>query len=289
MSQAMYALHTSQLFCIPTNPGAAADYTHSIVAGQPPDLTPLTKSKQMSTDMKFNCRMHYFLLMQNIKQACFNTLDSSINDAFKVWNKPAMQGGHAGMTMHDILDQLSSICSQPALTALELNKITFCGPYSLADTPKVLFCRIKTCAKIAILDNNPYTDRHLINYAIRLLLTTDLHQRPFEEWDRLPDQVVFQHHLNVTAPTAGHHGFALAQPFQQKAFGLFAGEDDDNNDSITALVATQVGALTYEGQLINCSQHKPTPTATNGTDCSCPRRHTQHSAPCHCTVKRVNI
>jgi hypothetical protein len=285
----MYALHTSQPFCIPTNPGAAADYTRSIVAGQPPDLTPLMQSKQMSIDMKFNCHMHYFLLMQNIKQACFNTLDSSINGAFKVRNKTAMQGGHAGMTMHDILDQLSSICSQPALAALELNNITFCDPYSAADAPKVLFCHIKTCAKIAILDNNPYMDCHLINYAIRLLLTTDLHQRPFEEWGRLPDQVAFQHHLNVTAPIAGHHGYAPAQPFQQKAFGLLAGEDDDNDNSITTLVATQVRALTYQSQLINCSQHQPTPTATNGTDCGHPRRHTQHSAPCHCAVKRVNI
>jgi hypothetical protein len=93
MSRAMYALHTSQPFCIPTNLGAAAGYTNSVVAGQPRDLTPLMQSKQMSIDMKFNCRMHYFLLMQNIKQACFNMLDSSINYAFKVWNKPAMQGG----------------------------------------------------------------------------------------------------------------------------------------------------------------------------------------------------
>ncbi len=183
----MYALHTSQPFCIPTNPGAAADYTRSVVVGQPPDLTPLTQSEQMSIDMKFNCCTHYFLLMQNIKQACFNTLDSSINDASKVWNKPAMQGWHAGMTVHDILDQLSSICGQPALAALELNYVTFCGPYSAADALKVLFCHIKTCAKIAILDNNPYMDHHLINYAIRLLLTTDLHQWRFEEWDPLPD------------------------------------------------------------------------------------------------------
>ncbi len=40
------------------------------------------------------------------------------------------------MTMHDILDQLSSICGQPALAALELNDITFCGPYSAANAPK---------------------------------------------------------------------------------------------------------------------------------------------------------
>jgi hypothetical protein len=71
----------------------------------------------------------------------------------------------------------------------------------------------------------------------------------------------------VTAPTASHHGYALAQPFQQKAFGLLAGEDDDNEDSVMALVTTQVAALNYQSQLINCSQHQPTPTTTIATDC----------------------
>jgi hypothetical protein len=95
--------------------------------------------------------------MQNIEQACFNTLEASIKDAFKVSNNPAMTGWHAGMTKGKILDQLSSIYGQPTPAALELNDITFCGPYSAANALKVLFRRIKDCAKIAILGQNPYT------------------------------------------------------------------------------------------------------------------------------------
>jgi hypothetical protein len=41
MSQAMYALHTSQPFHIPTSPGAVANYTHPVAVGQPPSLFPL--------------------------------------------------------------------------------------------------------------------------------------------------------------------------------------------------------------------------------------------------------
>jgi hypothetical protein len=77
------------------------------------------------------------------------------------------------------------------------------------------------------MGNNPYTDRQLIDNAICLLLTTGLYQRPFDEWDRLTNvqqtwielrtliQEAFQHCLNTTAPTAGHHRYAPAQPFQQ--------------------------------------------------------------------------
>jgi hypothetical protein len=169
-------------------------------------------------------------LLENIKQACFNVLNAHVNGAFKVLNDPTIQGWHAGMSMQEILDQLSAIYSQLTPAAMKLNDATFCSQYSATNAPKVLFWRIKNCAKIAIMGNNPYTDCQLINNAIRLLLTTGLYQRLFKEWDRLTNvqqtwialrtliQEAFQCHLNATAPTAGHDRYAPAQPFQQNAF-----------------------------------------------------------------------
>jgi hypothetical protein len=124
----------------------------------------------------------------------------------------------------------------------------FGGQYSTADAPKVLFQRIENCAKIAIMGINPCTNCKLINNAINLFLTTGLYQRPFKEWDRLTNvqqtwialrtliQEVFQHCVNTTAPTAGHHRYALAQPFQQNAFGALT-KDNNNNELITTTVA----------------------------------------------------
>ena len=89
------------------------------------------------------------------------------------------------METRTILDQLSKTYGQPTPAALEINDTTFCGPYSAAYAPKVLSCRIKNCAEIAILSNNPYTEKQLITNAIRLLLSTRLYIRAFEEWDRL--------------------------------------------------------------------------------------------------------
>jgi hypothetical protein len=94
----------------------------------------------------------------------------------------------------------------------------FCSLYLAANAPKVLFHCIEDCAKIALHGRNPYTDRQLITNVNRLLLTMGVYLHPFEEWDHmaLEDQIwillctltqeAFQHHLNATAPTVGHHG-----------------------------------------------------------------------------------
>jgi hypothetical protein len=59
-----------------------------------------------------------------------------------------------------------------------------------------------------------------------------------------------QQHLNTTSPTAGHHWYAPAWPFQQNAFGaLMVDADDNNEESIVESVANQVAGLTYQSQL----------------------------------------
>jgi hypothetical protein len=260
MARPLYSLLTNIPFRLPTNPGAAAVYVRALVLGQPIDNAPLTRTEQASIDTLFNRRKHYFLSMQNIERACFTALDSSINDAFKVSNDPTVQGWHAGMRVIDILDQLSLIYGQPTPAALEANDHIFRSPTSAADAPKVLFRRIEECAEKALLGQNPYTDKQLITNTIRLLLTTGLYIRAFEDWDEMDDtaktwielrrliQEAFQRRLNATAPTAGHHGYAPALPFQQNAFGALASNDSDEDDS-TEMVATQMAALTYQSQL----------------------------------------
>ncbi len=99
----------------------------------------------------------------------------------------------------------------------------------------------------------------MITNAIRLLLTTGLYTRAFEEWDRLLAtaqtwielcrliQEAFQCRLNATAPTAGGHGYTPV--FHQNAFGILENNDSDDDESLASTVATQVAALTYQSQL----------------------------------------
>jgi hypothetical protein len=180
---------------------------------------------------------------------CFTFIDSTINNAFKVSNNPAIQGWHTGMSMMFILDQLSKLYGRPTLAVLQLSNTVFRGPYLAADTPKVLFRRIKEWVKIALLGGNPYTDRQLVTNAIRPLLTTSLYKRPFEEWDQFTRlaqtwialqtniQEAFQGWLNATAPTASSHGYAQAQPFRQNAFGALEANNMDK-ESVDGSITT---------------------------------------------------
>jgi hypothetical protein len=80
MAQELYALLTTSPFCLPINPGAAAVYVHSQIPGQPVNNASLSRTEQASIESIFNHRKHYYLLMQNIKRACFTALDASINN-----------------------------------------------------------------------------------------------------------------------------------------------------------------------------------------------------------------
>jgi hypothetical protein len=254
------------------NPRDAAISIHPVVAGQPVDTTPLTRTEQATIDLRFARAKHYFLLMHNIERVCFTALDASINDAFKVSNDPAIQGWHAGMRIIDVLDQLSMIYSQPTLSILETNDAIFCSPYLATDAPKVLVRQIEVCAETALLGHNPYTDRQLVTNAIRLLLTTGLYIWPLKEWDRLtaPNQTwiplrtiiqeAFQQRLNAMAPAAGNHGYAPVMPHQQNAFGILGQTSVNSDDKSADTVPTQMAALTYQSQLTastaaNSSQH----------------------------------
>ncbi len=140
MARELYAFLMPNVFCLPNNPGDAEVNLRPTVAGQPVNNTPLTRMEQATIDMRFAHEKHNFLLMRNIKWACFTALDASINHAFKVSNNPAIQGWHAGMQVIDILDQLSTIYGQPTPAVLKTKDTVFRSTYLAAKAPEVLFC-----------------------------------------------------------------------------------------------------------------------------------------------------
>jgi len=125
MAQNMYALLTATPFRIPTTLGNTPTYLRAVLAGEPTDNSPLTRTEQATIDSTFARHKHYFLSMQNIKLACFTALDSSVNDAFKLSNLAGVCSWHAGMTTVTILNQLSSVYGKPTSTVLEANDTLF--------------------------------------------------------------------------------------------------------------------------------------------------------------------
>jgi len=251
----MYALLVTggTPFRAPTDPDPAAVYTRA----DPADLRPLTRTEQATIDATFARQKHYFTSYTNINRVVYAALRTSVNEAFQVSNIAGVAGWPAGMEIREMLDQLSSTYGLPTPAALEANDNEFRRPYSAADAPEVLFRRIENCAEIAIIGGNPYTDKQVVMNTIRLLLTTGLYIRMFEEWDRLPAanqtwielrrmiQESFQRRLNATAPTMGGHGYA---PAYHNAFGALE-EPSDDEDSVATAVASQMAALTYQSQL----------------------------------------
>lgn len=161
-----------------------------------------------------------------------------------------------------ILDQLSAVYGKPTAAALDANDSMYRSPYSAANAPEVLFRWIEDCAEVAMLGDNPYTDKQLIMTAVRHLLTTGLYIQAFEDWDNLNAteqtwvelrriiQVAFEKRLNATAPTSGHHGYATPLLYMlNNAFGALGPSTETEDDDSLDTIATQMAAVTLQSQL----------------------------------------
>jgi hypothetical protein len=138
IARELNALLTPMPFCTPNNPKPSAIYVQALDPTNPAlDPAPLTQTEQATIDTMFVHHKHYFLSMRNIERACFTILNSTINNAVKVSNDPAIQGWHAGMSIMFTLDQLSKLYGWPTPAVLKMNDTVFRGLYSAADAPEV--------------------------------------------------------------------------------------------------------------------------------------------------------
>jgi hypothetical protein len=69
MACELYALlaGATNRFQLPVNPGLNAIYDRPILAGQQPDLTPLTWMELATVDMMFNCYKHYICQCETLR------------------------------------------------------------------------------------------------------------------------------------------------------------------------------------------------------------------------------
>jgi hypothetical protein len=282
MSRPMYQMLSTSPFRLPNDPGPQAVYYGARIpildsSGNPefdasgnPKYVPvpaLDRATQASIDANFLRERNYWLSYKNIKRACYNVLDETIDDAFKFSPDPNLTGWNPSMEIIDIMEQMTTTYGRPTPTALLQNDTLFRSPYSPIDAPEVLFRRIEDCQEIMTLGDDPYTPMQLLNNAIRLLLGCGLYQRDFEEWDRkiAADKIwinlkpfiqeAFQRRLNATSNTSGQHGYV------QNAFAVLE-ESDDDEDADVATVITQMAALTTQSQLTAASTAATTSSVT---------------------------
>jgi len=94
---------------------------------------------QATIDADFVLCRNYCLSYLNIKRACYNVLDKTINDAFKFFPDPTLTGWNPSMEIIDIMEQMTTTYGCPTPTALLHNDTLFRSPYSPTDAPEVLF------------------------------------------------------------------------------------------------------------------------------------------------------
>jgi hypothetical protein len=224
-----------------------------------PPLPVLSRATLATIDASYNRAQNYWRTYLNIKRACYNMLDDTINDAFKVSNDPALTGWNLSMNIIDMLDQLVTTYGRPMPMALLQNDTLFRSAYSPVDAPEVLFRCIENCQEVQVLGEDPYTQVQLLNNAFCLLLGCGLYLHDFEEWHRRAEvdktylelkpfvQAAFQRRLNATGNTTGQHGYV------QNAFNALVEESDDDVNDDVATIVTQLAAMTNQSQLTAAS------------------------------------
>jgi len=280
----MYQMLSTSPFRLPTDPGRQAVYyrtrTPILDASGVPELDTngnpryvavpdLDRATQASIDANFIRERNYWLSYKNIKRACYNVLDETINDAFMFSPDPNLTEWNPSMVIIEIMEQMTTTYGCPTPTTFLQNDTLFRSPYSPIDAPEVevLLHRIKDCQEIMTLGDNPYTPMQLLNNAIRLLLGCGMYQRDFEEWDRktaadkvwinlkpsIQEEYQHQRRLNATGNTSGQHRYV------QNVFAILE-ESDDDKDGDLATVITQMAALTTQSQLTAASTVATSPS-----------------------------
>jgi hypothetical protein len=92
---------------------------------QYPPLPVLSCATLVTIDARYARARNYWRTYLNIKQACYNMLDDTVDNAFKVSNDPALTGWNPSMNIIDMLDQLVTTYGRPTPMALLHNNTLF--------------------------------------------------------------------------------------------------------------------------------------------------------------------
>jgi hypothetical protein len=180
---------------------------------------------------------HYHDTGTNICRACFDILDTHVNDAYKTapLSSPKTVGWNSTMLPDKIFDQLMTTYGKPTPDAVRQNNLMFLLAYNPMDPPELLFKRVADCQEIAIVAKVPYTTEQLLMNVINLFTCSGAYAHNMDDWEWKPTanqtyfdlhpfiQAAYQRHLATGVITAAASGYATNNQFA----GLAAGDDVD--------------------------------------------------------------
>ena len=176
MDPVMYALlEPTMPFAAITDPGNFAVYQKIS-----------TDAVIKMTNKVFARNKNYYLSFININRACFRTLNNNIGNQFKVSNLANMTGWNSSMSIRTIFEQLEQSYGKPEAMALFHNDTLFCSTFPATEAPEMLFHQIKQCKDIQTIAQDPYTPTHIINNAVRLLMSSSIFPlKEFDTWEAM--------------------------------------------------------------------------------------------------------
>ncbi len=146
---------------------------------------------------------HYHDTGTNICHACFDILDTHVNNAYKTapLSSPNTIGWNSTMLPDKIFNQLMTTHGKPTPNAVRQNNLTFLSAYNPTDPPELLFKQVADCQEIAIVAKVPYTTKQLLMNIVNLFTCSGAYARDMDDWEQKPtaNQTYFNLHPFIQA------------------------------------------------------------------------------------------
>ena len=181
-----------------------------------------------------------FKTCNNIKHALYNILQKSVSLQYQASTTPGLSGWDPSMTIHAILAQLNATYGKPDAQTTEANEAMFRMLIQQNQTPESVFLRLEECQEVAILADNPYTDKQLISQAVMILRKSNTFPiKDFDDWEPKTNktwalmktnfQAAYTKRLNAISlgQTAGQQGCTSRNPWEIMANTI--GDDASTN------------------------------------------------------------
>jgi hypothetical protein len=122
----MYALIDLNLFHLNIAPTTVTP-VYPIKYNPDGAIVPYRHKEKSTINGKFSMVKNYFKTWKNIYQACYDTLDAHVNNAFKVAppTTPPTTGWNATMSLCDIFNHLTTTYGNPTPDTMCQNSLTF--------------------------------------------------------------------------------------------------------------------------------------------------------------------
>jgi len=211
----LYALVDILPWVMPTDPGPIATY----------DIAD-SKSEMKMKDAIFKRNKCMHQSADNISRAVIRMLKAGIEEKYQMSNLTGVKGWHNAMTVSEILSQLETNYGRPDPSAIQANETKWNAPHSPTDSPESLFHKMEQCQEVAMLADNPYSEKQIITKTVEHLKRSGMFPvKEYEDWGAVTAKtyVLLKEHFYKAytrrldaiqnGATSGQHGYVNANQY----------------------------------------------------------------------------